>query len=104
MDAESGADQEISGGVLAALRDNYGEGREAEGADHGLGFLDLVDPAVSGHGAGVVQPLGDGHMLGVLVYVVVRPGQCPTVHIPQQEYVALPCTPGQLVLQVTEHI
>ena len=41
VDAESEADQEISGGVLADLLDNYGEGREGEGADHGGGFLEL---------------------------------------------------------------
>ena len=40
-DAESEADQEISGGVLADLLDTYGEGREGEGADHGGGFLEL---------------------------------------------------------------
>ena len=41
VDAESEADQEISGGVLADLLDNYGEGREGEGTDHGGGFLEL---------------------------------------------------------------
>ena len=41
VDAESEADQMISGAVLADLLDNYEEGREGEGADHGGGFLEL---------------------------------------------------------------